>query len=77
MKKVTKEDNITKLRVLVDELERTDSNTENYKKTLHEIESLIKDELSLISKLKRPDNKLKHYENICAGILTLISSTKI
>lgn len=77
MAKVTKDDNINKLRLLVDELERTDSSTDNYKTTLRGIESLIKDELYLISKMQRPDNKLRRYENICAGILTLISSTKI
>lgn len=77
MEKKVSEDNITKLRILVDELEVTESNTDDYRQTLHEIEDLIKEEIKLISKMKRPDNKLKHYENICAGILTMISSTKL
>lgn len=70
-------DNITKLRVLVDELDRNSVDTEDYKKTLYEIESLIKEELSIISKMKMPNNKLKHYENICTGILSMIASTKL
>ena len=72
-KVIVNEDNLTKLRILVDELDK--SNDITYKETLIEIEFLIKEEISLISKLKKPDNKLKHYESICAGILTLISST--
>jgi hypothetical protein len=77
MKRVNESDNIGKLRVLVQELEKTESHTDDYKNTLHEIESLIKEELKLISKLKRPDNKLKHYETMCSGILTMISGIKL
>jgi hypothetical protein len=72
-----KEDNIIKLRALVDELETNDSSSDTYKEILHKIESLIKEEIILISRLKKPGNKLKHYENICAGILTMISSTNV
>ena len=77
MERVNENDNISKLRVLVRELENTESNTDDYKNTLHKIESLIKEELKLISKLKRPDNKLKHYETMCSGILTMISGIKL
>lgn len=73
MEKVSDE-NIKKLRVLVDELEMVESHTDEYKKTLHEIKELINQELKLISTLTRPDNKIKHYENICAGILGMIAS---
>jgi hypothetical protein len=70
-------DPLNQLRTLVSELESSDENSDNYKDTLQKIESLIKEEITLIEKLKRSDNKVKHYENICTGILTIISSTNI
>lgn len=74
---VSKQDNISKLRVLVQELENTENHTSGYSDIIYEIETLINAEIKEISKLKKPDNKIKHYENICAGILTIISSTRI
>jgi hypothetical protein len=70
------DDNIKKLRLLVDELDTIESHTDEYKKTLYSIKGLINQELKLISTLTRTDNKIKHYENICAGILGMIA-TKI
>jgi hypothetical protein len=74
-KVIIKEDNLSKLRKLVDSLDESDS--ENYVGKLKIIKSLINDEVVLISKLRKSDNKLKHYENICNGILTIIASTKL
>ena len=68
------DDNIKKLRLLVDELESVESHTDEYKKTLYSIKTLINQELKLISTLTRADNKIKHYENICAGILGMIAT---
>jgi hypothetical protein len=72
---IVEEDNLSKLRKLVHDLDESDS--KNYVGKLKVIESLIKEELSLISKLKKVHNKLEHYEGICAGILTIISSTEL
>lgn len=74
--RMSNSENIYKLRKLVDELEGGNSNTPLYKETLHEIESLVKNEIKLISELKTINNKIKHYENVCAGILGMISTTK-
>jgi len=69
--------NLERLRVLVDILESQKDDTKEYTCILNEIEDIIKEERKIISKLKKSDTKIKHYETICASILSVISSTKI
>jgi hypothetical protein len=69
--------NLEKLRLLVDELESQNIVSDDYHKTLKEIEKVIRDEKKVISKLKRPENKLQHYETICSTILSILSTSKI
>lgn len=75
--KVRSGGNIDKLRLLVEELEVVDMDSSGYKDKLNDIKSLVNEEIKLISKLKRPDNKLKHYESICTGILSIISEINL
>jgi hypothetical protein len=70
-------DNLIKLRALVEELDTQETDTNEYNEILNEIESIIKEERKIISRLKKPDTKLKHYETICASILSVISATKL
>lgn len=69
--------NLERLRVLVDTLESQKDDTKEYTCILNEIEGIIKEERKIIGKLKKSDTKIKHYETICASILSVISSTKI
>ena len=69
--------NLEKLRNLVKELESNSIISDEYQQILKEIEKTIKDEKKVISRLRKPENKLQHYENICTTILSLLSTTKI
>ena len=69
--------NLERLRILVDTLESQKDDTKEYTCILNEIEGIIKEERKIISKLKKSDTKIKHYETICASILSVISATKI
>jgi hypothetical protein len=69
--------NIEKLKLLVSELDKRDSLSEEYQTILKEIEKIIKEEKEIINKLKRSEVKVKHYESICAAILSLIATTKM
>lgn len=69
--------NLEKLRMLVDQLESKNVVSDEYHHTLKEIERVIKDEKKIISKLKKPENKLQHYESICTTILSILSTTKL
>lgn len=68
--------NLDKLKRLVDELE-TKEEGEGYQHTLKEIEGVIKYENKIIKSLKKPENKLKHYESVCATILSLLATVKL
>lgn len=68
-------ENLEKLRRLVDELEGGEEMSDLSDSTLSDIENVIKSERSIIEKLKKPDSKLRHYELICNSILTLIATT--
>ena len=69
-------DNLMKLRELVKTLE-TEVDDAVYDETLKKIESIIKEERSVIGGLKKDASKLRHYESICASILSVISATKL
>jgi hypothetical protein len=69
--------NLEKLRMLVDRLESKNVVSEEYHQTLKEIEKIIKDEKKVISRLKKPENKLQHYETICTSILSILSTAKL
>ena len=69
--------NLERLRVLVDTLESQKNDSKEYTYILNEIEDIIKEERKIIGKLKKSDSKIKHYESICASILSVISATKI
>ena len=71
---IKEQSNLQKLKQLVDELEGHDKVSNEYSNTLRNIATLIKEEKQIISKLKRSDAKLKHYESICSGILAIIGS---
>lgn len=73
---VYKTTNLEKLRILVDTLEKEDNNSIDYHKLLTEIETIIKDEKSIISNLKNSETKLRHYEIICKTILSLLATVK-
>lgn len=77
MKNSLQNNNLERLRVLVDTLESQKDDTKEYTCILNEIEGIIKEERKIISKLKKSDTKIKHYETICASILSVISATKI
>jgi hypothetical protein len=65
-------ENLDKLRELINKLDKSDIIL--YGDTLCNIENLIKKEKKIINNLKRSDTKLKHYEDICSGILSIISN---
>lgn len=77
MKNSLQNSNLERLRVLVDTLESQKNDSKEYTCILNEIEDIIKEERKIISKLKKSDSKIKHYESICASILSVISATKI
>ena len=77
MKNSLQNNNLERLRVLVDILESQKDDTKEYTCILNEIEDIIKEERKIISKLKKSDTKIKHYATICASILSVISATKI
>ena len=77
MKNSLQNNNLERLRVLVDILESQKDDTKEYTCILNEIEDIIKEERKIIGKLKKSDTKIKHYETICASILSVISATKI
>lgn len=77
MKNSLQNNNLERLRVLVDTLESQKDDTKEYTCILNEIEGIIKEERKIIGKLKKSDTKIKHYETICASILSVISATKI
>ena len=72
MEEVFTSSNLQKLKKLVDKLENHDKEDKEYDDILKKIQTLITSERKIISKLVRPDAKLKHYESICLGILSII-----
>lgn len=75
--KIKESENIIQLRKLVDELDKQDKLSDEYHRILKDIEDVINDERNVISKLKRNDVKLQHYEGICKNILSIISSVRV
>jgi len=69
--------NLERLRDLVEQLEKHEMYGVEYNDTVKEIERIIKEERKVICNLKRSDIKIKHYENICESILTLISANTV
>ena len=70
-------DNLEKLRILVNTLESQKIDSKEYTIILNNIEGIINEEREIISKLKKSDVKIKHYETICSTILSVISATKL
>lgn len=69
--------NLERLRGLVDELEKHDKYGDDYSNVVKDIERIIKSERKIICKLNKSDSKIKHYENICESILTLIGANTL
>lgn len=77
MAKYRNSNNLKELRVLVDELERSEKTpTKEQYQTLVDIKSIINDEQRVISDLDK-DSKVKRYENVCNTILSLISAVNL
>lgn len=72
-----KSTNLDRLRDLVEQLDKHKTYGTEYNNTVKEIERIIKDERKVICNLKRSDTKIKHYENICESILTLIGANTL
>lgn len=72
-----KSTNLERLRGLVEELERHEKYGSEYSDIVKEIETIIKKERKVICNLKKSDTKIKHYENICESILTLIGANTL
>ncbi len=72
-----KSTNLDRLRDLVEQLDKHKAYGTEYNNTVKEIERIIKDERKVICNLKRSDTKIKHYENICESILTLIGANTL
>lgn len=74
-------DNITKLRVLVNELCEKDNNQkiiEEYKKILFKIKQIIDVENDKVINVSvDDDNRLKSYEKMCSKIQIILNKIKI
>jgi len=71
--KVQQNDNLKKLKELVDSLDN-ELHHKEYNLILKDIEKIIKEEKKIINKLQKSDAKLRHYEIICSSILSLIAA---
>jgi len=71
--KVQQNDNLKKLKELVDSLDN-ELHHKEYNLILKDIEKIIKEEKKIINKLQKSDAKLLHYEIICSSILSLIAA---
>lgn len=69
--------NLQKLKQLVDELDNHHQKSDEYQEIIQSIEKVIRKEKKVISQLIKTENKLAHYENICAAILSIISTAKV
>ena len=69
--------NLLQLKNLVEELDKQDHLSDEYHETIKEIKSVINDEENIINKLKEDGSKLRHYQNICKNILSIIATTNI
>ncbi len=77
MAKYRNSNNLKELRVLVNELERSEKTpTKEQYQTLVDIKSIINNEQRVISDLDK-DSKVKRYENVCNTILSLISAVNL
>lgn len=70
-------ENIMQLKRLIDDLDKQDELSDEYHNTLKEIRSIINSEECVINNLKNPNTKIKHYQNVCKNILSIISTTNI
>tara|TARA_B110000211_G_scaffold234620_1_gene305169 strand:- start:1065 stop:1325 length:261 start_codon:yes stop_codon:yes gene_type:complete len=70
-------DNLTKLRDLVEKLDNHHQKSDEYHDLIKEIESTIKNEREIIKYMVKSDRKIERYENICATILTIISTARL
>ena len=73
-------DNITKLRILVNELCTNDvdqKNTEDYKTVLFSIKEIVEVESNKVAKEHDKDNRLKCYEKMCSTIQIILNKIKI
>ena len=75
MKSIEPNNNLSKLRTLIDKLDKND--VELYDELLSKIVRLITDESEKINKLKKADVKLKRYEDMYSGIMSLISTNTL
>ena len=70
-------DNLTKLRDLVEKLDNHHQKSDEYHDLIKEIESTIKNEREIIKYMVKSDRKIERYESICATILTIISTARL
>ena len=72
-------DNITKLRILVNELCQKDinKNTEYYREILFNIQQFFEIESNKVTKEHDKDNKLRCYEKMCNTIKIMLNKNKI
>lgn len=73
-------DNITKLRILVNELCENDieqKNIEDYKTILSNIKQVVEIETNKVAKEHDRDNRLKSYEKMCSTIQIILNKIKI
>ena len=68
--------NLEKLKRLVDDLDTYHQKSDEYRSNIRNIGNVIKEEKKVINRMVKDENKLAHYENICATILTIISTIK-
>jgi hypothetical protein len=69
--------NLQQIRKLVDVLEANHSSDDGYTNTLSDIQRVIDNEQEIISNLKQPKAKIRHYESICATIIGILSKVSI